>query len=164
VGIWAKVLKIPTPYLYAGIITFALLGAYSIKGSVFDVWVLLIVGILGYFMRQYGFPIAPLIIGVILGPIAEQQLRRALAISDGDYSALVSSPFSIACYILVIAVAIVPYFLRRWERRVEAEVGADEIDAGFATATLRTVDKRTARREAKAAAKFPPRPDDADTD
>jgi putative tricarboxylic transport membrane protein len=155
------VLKIPTPYLYAGVITFALLGAYSINGSVFDVWILLIVGTLGYFMRQYGFPIAPLIIGVILGPVAEQQLRRALAISDGDPSALIASPFSIACYLIVIAVAIIPRFLKRWERRVEAEVGVEEIDTGFATATLRTVDKRTVRREAKADAK-PSTPEQSD--
>ena len=152
VGIWAKVLRIPTPYLYAGIITFALLGAYSINGSTFDVYVLLVVGVLGYFMRQYGFPIAPLIIGVILGPVAEQQLRRALAISDGDAMALISSPFTIACYILVVLVAIVPRFLKRWERRTAEEVGMEDFDPGFATATLRTVDKRTARREAKAAA------------
>lgn len=153
VGLWVKVLRIPTPYLYAGIIIFALLGAYSLKASVFDVFVLLIVGVLGYFMRQYGFPIAPLIIGVILGPVAEQQLRRALAISDGDPLALVHSPFSIACYVLVVLVAIVPPFLKRWERRTADEVGLDEVDPGFSTTTLRTVSKRSARREAKEAAK-----------
>ena len=153
VGIWAKVLRIPTPYLYAGIITFALLGAYSINGSTFDIYVLLVVGVLGYFMRHYGFPIAPLIIGVILGPVAEQQLRRALAISDGDPWALISSPFTIACYTIVILVAIVPRFLKRWERRTAEEVGMEYPDPGYATATLRTVDKRTARREAEAAKK-----------
>ncbi|GAA3598210.1 tripartite tricarboxylate transporter permease [Agrococcus terreus] len=138
-GVWAKVLKIPTPYLYASIVTFALLGAYAVSGSIFDVFTLLVIGILGYFMRQYGFPIAPLIIGVILGPIAEQQLRRALAISDGDASALVASPFSIVCYVLVILVAIVPRFLKRWERRTAEAVGADDIDRGFATAMIPAV-------------------------
>lgn len=152
VGLWAKVLRIPTPYLYAGIITFALLGAYAVNGSVFDVFVLLVVGILGYFMRQYGFPIAPLIIGVILGPVAEQQLRRALAISDGDPIALVHSPFSIACYVIVIAVAIVPRFLKKWERRTAEEVGLDEVDAGFSTQNIRTVTKRRARKNARGAA------------
>jgi putative tricarboxylic transport membrane protein len=138
-GLWAKVLKIPTAYLYASIVTFAMLGAYAVSGSVFDVFTLLVIGILGYFMRQYGFPIAPLIIGVILGPIAEQQLRRALSISDGDASALIGSPFSIVCYLLVIAVAIVPRFLKRWERRTAEAVGADEIDRGFATAMMPAV-------------------------
>ena len=129
VGLWAKVLLIPTPYLYAGIATFALLGAYSINGSVFDVYVMLIIGILGYFLRQYGFPVAPLIIGAILGPLAEQQLRRAMSIADGDFTALISTPFSIAAYAIVILVAIVPQFMKRWERRTAQEIGVlDEFE------------------------------------
>lgn len=129
VGLWAKVLLIPTPFLYAGIATFALLGAYSINGSVFDVYVMLIIGILGYFLRQYGFPVAPLIIGAILGPLAEQQLRRAMSIADGDFTALISTPFSIAAYAIVILVAIVPQFMKRWERRTAQEVGVlDEFE------------------------------------
>jgi putative tricarboxylic transport membrane protein len=123
VGLWAKVLLIPTPYLYAGIATFALLGAYSINGSVFDVYVMLIIGILGYFLRQYGFPVAPLIIGAILGPLAETQLRRAMSIADGDFGALISTPFSIAAYVIVILVAIVPQLMKRWERRTAKDVG-----------------------------------------
>ncbi|MFF2317801.1 tripartite tricarboxylate transporter permease [Arthrobacter sp. NPDC058097] len=129
VGLWAKVLLIPTPYLYAGIATFALLGAYSINGSVFDVYVMLAIGILGYFLRQYGFPIAPLIIGAILGPLAETQLRRAMSIADGDFTALVSSPFSIVAYSVVVLVAIVPQVMKRWERRTAKEVGVlDEFE------------------------------------
>jgi putative tricarboxylic transport membrane protein len=126
VGLWAKVLNIPTPYLYAGIVTFSLLGAYSLNGSVFDVLVLLVLGIVGYFMRQYGYPVAPLIIGAILGPLAETQLRRALAISDGDASALVATPFAIAAYTVVIAVMFVPRLMKRWERRTASDVGALE--------------------------------------
>jgi putative tricarboxylic transport membrane protein len=129
-GLWAKVLFIPTPYLYAGIVSFALLGAYSINGSVFDVSVLLVLGILGYFLRQYGFPVAPLIIGAILGPLAETQLRRAMSISDGDPMALASSPFSITAYIVVALVALVPQVMKRWERKTAKEVGIDLETAG----------------------------------
>jgi putative tricarboxylic transport membrane protein len=125
-ALWAKVLLIPTPYLYAGIVTFALLGAYSINGTVFDVYVLLVLGILGYLLRRYGYPIAPLIIGAILGPLAETQLRRALAISDGDPTALVSTPFAIAAYSLVVLVAIVPQLLKRWKRRTAREIGVHD--------------------------------------
>ncbi len=129
VGLWAKVLNIPTPYLYAGITTFSLLGAYSINGSVFDVFVLLAVGIVGYFMKQYGYPIAPLIIGAILGPLAETQLRRALAISDGDPVALISTPFTVAAYTLVVLVIAVPRLMRRWEHKTAEEVGVlDELE------------------------------------
>lgn len=126
VGMWAKVLLIPTSYLYAGIVMFALLGAYSLNGSVFDVFMLLLLGILGYGLRQYGFPIAPLIIGAILGPLAEQQLRRALAISDGDPTALISTPFTIAAYTIVVLVALVPRVIKRWERRTAEDLGVLE--------------------------------------
>jgi putative tricarboxylic transport membrane protein len=126
VGLWAKVLNIPTPYLYAGIVTFSLLGAYSLNGSVFDVLVLLVLGIVGYFMRQYGYPVAPLIIGAILGPLAETQLRRALSISDGDASALFSTPFTIGSYVVIILIMFVPRLMKRWERRTASEVGVLE--------------------------------------
>jgi putative tricarboxylic transport membrane protein len=140
VGLWAKVLHVPTPYLYAGIVSFAVLGAYSLNQSVFDVFTLLLLGILGYAMRQYGYPIAPLIIGAILGPLAEQQLRRALAISDGDAATLVSTPFSVVAYALVLAVLLVPRVIKRWERRTAQEVavsddGDDDSDAA-AVSTL----------------------------
>jgi putative tricarboxylic transport membrane protein len=129
VGVWAKVLNIPTPYLYAGIVTFSLLGAYSINGAAFDVFVLLILGVVGYFMKQYGYPVAPLIIGAILGPLAETQLRRALAISDGDALALISTPFTIAAYTLVVLVIAVPTLMRRWEHKTAEEVGVlDEFE------------------------------------
>lgn len=116
VGLWAKVLTIPTPQLYAGIVMFALLGAFTLNGAVFDIWILLILGIIGYFMRQYGYPVSPLVIGLILGPLAETQLRRALAISNGDYTALVSTPFSIAAYTIVTLIIVFP-LIARWRKR-----------------------------------------------
>jgi putative tricarboxylic transport membrane protein len=143
VGLWAKVLYLPTPYLYAGIVSFAMLGAYSLNQSVFDVITLLILGFLGYAMRQYGYPIAPLIIGAILGPLAEQQLRRALAISDGDPVALISSPFSIIAYLLVLFVLVVPRIMHRWERRTAVEVGAlDETEPGSTDRAVSTEEHR----------------------
>jgi putative tricarboxylic transport membrane protein len=129
VGMWAKVLNVPIPYLYAGIVTFSVLGAYSINGSVFDVLTLLVIGTLGYFMVQYGYPVAPLIIGAILGPLAETQLRRALAISNGEVSTLYSSPFAIAAYTVVVLVIFLPPVLKRWERKTASDVGVlDEFD------------------------------------
>ena len=92
VGLWVRLLQIPRPYLYAGILTFAALGGYALNGVRTDLWVLLGIGILGYAMRRFGYPIAPAVIGLILGPIAEEQLRRTLAISQGDPAALVTSP------------------------------------------------------------------------
>ena len=106
VGVWAKLLKIPGPYLYAGIILFAVVGAYALNNFVFDLWMALAIGILGLLFRRYGYPITPLILGSILGPMAEVQFRRTLQISYGDYSALVSTPFAITSYMLLVLVIL----------------------------------------------------------
>ncbi|MDN3481380.1 tripartite tricarboxylate transporter permease [Arthrobacter sp. APC 3897] len=123
VGVWVKILHIPKPYLYAGIATFALLGAYSVNGSTFDVGLMLFFGIIGYLLRRYGFPIAPLIVGAILGPLAELQMRRALDISAGDLSALVSTPFTVVVYAVLALVILVPMFLRASRRRAAGRPG-----------------------------------------
>jgi putative tricarboxylic transport membrane protein len=122
--VWVKLLQIPRPYLYAGILTFAALGSYSVNASAVDLLLLLALGVLGWVMRRFGFPIAPAIVGLILGPIAEEQLRRTLAISQGDPSALVSSPFAIIAYGSVLVLLGIGVYLKRRERRVEAELAA----------------------------------------
>lgn len=106
VGLWVKLLKIPGPYLYAGIILFAVVGAYALNNFVFDLWMALAIGIVGLLFRRYGYPITPLILGSILGPMAEMQFRRTLQISYGDYSALVSTPFAIAAYVALALVIV----------------------------------------------------------
>ena len=104
-AVWVRLLKIPRPYLYAGIVVFASLGTYAVNGTVVDLAFLLVIGLLGLLLRRFGVPVAPAVIGLILGPLAEQQLRRALAISQGDVTTLVSSP--IAVVLLSIAALIV---------------------------------------------------------
>lgn len=111
--LWAKLLKIPRPYLYAGILLFATLGTYAVNGSTVDLWVLLAIGALGFTMRRFGLPIVPLIVGVILLPNAEQQMRRALQLSGGQLSGLVNSPFGIAVYTIIVALLVVPLLRRR---------------------------------------------------
>jgi putative tricarboxylic transport membrane protein len=122
--VWVKLLQIPRPYLYAGILTFAALGSYSVNASAVDLLLLLALGVLGWVMRRFGFPIAPAIVGLILGPIAEEQLRRTLAISQGDPIALVSSPFAVIAYGSVLVLLGIGVYLKRRERRVEAELAA----------------------------------------
>ena len=99
--LWAKLLQIPRPYLYAGILFFASLGAYSVNFQAFDLALLLGFGVLGLAMRRFGIPVLPLIIGVILGPRLEEQLTQALALSQGDVSTLWSEPVAVLCYLLV---------------------------------------------------------------
>jgi putative tricarboxylic transport membrane protein len=111
--LWAKLLLIPRPYLYAGILVFAAVGAYAADGSNMGLYLLLVMGLLGVLMRRYGLPVVPVIIGVILGPLAEVQLRRAMQLSGGDPGALVASWFSITLYV-VLALAFVVPLLWRW--------------------------------------------------
>ncbi len=100
--LWAKLLRIPRPYLYAGILFFAAVGAYAVGGEAIDLVILLIIGLIGFGMRRYGLPVLPAVIGVILGPAAEQQLRRALQISDGSVTGLVNTPFSVTVYAVIL--------------------------------------------------------------
>ncbi|HXH80256.1 tripartite tricarboxylate transporter permease [Nocardioides sp.] len=102
--VWAKLLQIPRPYLYAGILFFATLGAYSASASPFDLGLLLVLGALGFAMRRFAIPVLPLIIGVILGPRLEEQLSEALDISRGDYSTLWGEPAAIICYLVMVLI------------------------------------------------------------
>jgi putative tricarboxylic transport membrane protein len=117
VSVWVKLLKIPVPFLFAGIIMFAVVGAYALNNFVFDLWMALAIGILGLLFRRYGYPITPLILGSILGPMAEMQFRRTLQISYGDYSALVSTPFAITSYVVlalvIVGTAVIPRVLAK---------------------------------------------------
>ncbi|WP_204280201.1 tripartite tricarboxylate transporter permease, partial [Raoultella ornithinolytica] len=77
------------------ILVFATLGTIGANPSTFELGMLLAFGVMGYILRRFGYPIAPVVVGLILGPMAEQQLRRALAISQGDVTVLVGSPIAI---------------------------------------------------------------------
>jgi putative tricarboxylic transport membrane protein len=111
VGVWVQLLKIPTPWLYAGILMFAAMGSIATKGSTAELLMLLAFGVLGFFMRRYGYPVAPMVVGLILGPMAESQLRRALQISLGDPMVLVQSPIA-ATLLGIAAIALTaPYLM-----------------------------------------------------
>ncbi|GAA4714787.1 tripartite tricarboxylate transporter permease [Nocardioides conyzicola] len=111
--LWAKLLRIPRPQLYAGILFFACLGAYATNQDPFDVFLLLLFGLLGLAMRRFGLPVLPLILGVILGPLMETKLREALTISDGDLSGLFDEPLAVAVYVLIALILVAPLVLRR---------------------------------------------------
>ena len=108
VRVWVQLLKIPRPYLFSGITCFALMGAYVANNAIFDLWIALGVGIIGFAFRRFGVPITPLIIGLILGPMAELQMRRALQISSGDISALYATSLSKILYFVLFVVIVGP--------------------------------------------------------
>lgn len=122
--VWAKLLRIPRPYLYAGILFFAGVGAYAVGGQVLDLLILFAIGVLGFAMRRFGLPVLPAIIGVILGPAAEQQMRRALQISDGDLTGLVNSPMAVTVYVVVALILAWPLVRKLVKRRSEPRVPA----------------------------------------
>jgi putative tricarboxylic transport membrane protein len=117
VGMWVKVLEIPKPLLYAGILVFATLGAYSLHQSTVDLIILYIFGLLGFVMRRWDIPVAPAVIGLILGPLAETQARRALAISQGSPAVFVTQPISAAILGLSFLLLVVPLVVRIFRRK-----------------------------------------------
>ena len=123
--VWAKLLQIPRPQLYAGILFFAALGAYATNLQAFDLFLLLLLGLLGLMMRRFALPVLPLILGVILGPLMEFRLREAMAISGGEVSALWSEPLAVVIYVIVAVAVVAPFVVRR-VRPAPAAVAHDE--------------------------------------
>ncbi|MEX2178313.1 MAG: tripartite tricarboxylate transporter permease [Gemmatimonadaceae bacterium] len=114
VGLWIRLLALPRPLLYGGILMLATVGAYSVHGSVLDLMLLSVIGMAGFALRLGSFPVGPVIIGLLLGPMAEQQLTRALAIGQGSALVLVTRPVSAA--LLAIAAAMLLWPLLRIRR------------------------------------------------
>jgi putative tricarboxylic transport membrane protein len=112
IRIWIKILSIPRPTLYAAILVFATLGVYSLANSLVDVLVMYLIGAIGFFMRRYDFPVGPLILGVILGPMLETQFRRALQVSQGDLSIFVTRPMAAILLLVAVATLIAPHLPR----------------------------------------------------
>jgi putative tricarboxylic transport membrane protein len=122
VGLWVKVLQIPRSFLYAGILVFAALGSFAVHFSRDDVLLLLVVGVVGFFMRRYGYPVAPLVVGLILGPVFENQARTALTISQGDFTTFVRSPFAVVVYAALLLMLVGSVVLKRRERALEEAI------------------------------------------
>ncbi|MBB3176012.1 tripartite tricarboxylate transporter permease [Variovorax sp. Sphag1AA] len=113
VGLWVKLLKIPKPQLYAGILIFATVGAYGMRQSAFDLVLLYAIGVLGVVMRRFDFPTAPVVVGMILGPLAEAQLRNAMSIGEGSAAVFFQRPMSIVLIVVIVAVLVLPRLAKR---------------------------------------------------
>ena len=112
VGLWVKLLKIPKAPLYAGILIFATVGVYGMRQSTFDLVLLYAIGLLGVVMRRFDFPTAPVVVGMILGPLAEAQMRNALSIGEGKWSVFIERPMSLALIVVVVGVLVLPRIYR----------------------------------------------------
>jgi len=121
VGMWVKLLKIPKPQLYAGILIFATVGVYGMRQSAFDLFLLYAIGLLGVVMRRFDFPTAPVVVGMILGPLAEAQMRNALSIGEGRWTIFLQRPGSLTLLIIVIAVLFLPRILKALRKDLPRE-------------------------------------------
>jgi putative tricarboxylic transport membrane protein len=108
IALWVKMLRIPEPLLYGGILVFATIGTYGISQSWIDLLLLYLMGGMGFLMRRFDFPTAPVIIGMILGPLAEQEFRRAMTISQGDLMIFIEKPLSLALLLIALLALLGP--------------------------------------------------------
>ena len=126
IGLWIKLLSIPRPWLYGGILLFATLGCIGVNPSPVELAMLIAFGLMGYGMRLYGYPVAPVVVGLILGPMAEQQLRRALSIAQGDWTQLAATPTAAVLLGISALFLVVPLIMRaRGRGQVLSAVAGD---------------------------------------
>ncbi len=117
VGMFTRLLQTPNWLLVPGILAVSAVGVYSVHATTFDLMMMAVFGVVGYFLRKQGVPMAPLILGFVLGDMMEQNLRRALSITDGEVGILFESPISISLWVLSVLMIVVPPLLRLRKRR-----------------------------------------------
>ncbi|WP_436642664.1 tripartite tricarboxylate transporter permease [Microbaculum sp. FT89] len=117
VGLFVRVLLVPPRILMPVVAMVSFVGIYGISGSTFDLLVMIVFGVLGWLLRKLNVPLVPVILGVLLGNLMEANLRRALTISDGDWSALLASPLSIGLWLIAVVGFVLPVFLAPLLRR-----------------------------------------------
>ena len=130
VSIFVRVLQVPPKYLMPAVAMISFVGIYGISGSTFDLMVMIVFGVVGYLCRKLEIPLVPIILGVLLGNAMETNLRRALTISDGDWSVLWGSPLAIGIWIVAIVGALLPVVLSRYFRQKISNMQADEAADG----------------------------------
>ncbi|WP_027284729.1 tripartite tricarboxylate transporter permease [Rubritepida flocculans] len=113
VGLFARLLLVPASVLYPGVLALSFAGVYAVSNSAFDLLLALGFGVLGWWLRKLGVPLVPIVLGFVLGRMLEDNLRRALALSDGEVLALLHSPVSLALWAMTAAALLWPLFRRR---------------------------------------------------
>jgi putative tricarboxylic transport membrane protein len=126
VGVFVRALQVPRWILIPSVAALAFVAVYAVNGSAFDLLLMTLFGIVGYLMRVFGFPLAPVVLGLVLGPLMEKNLRRAMALSGGDWSVLFDSPIALTLWALAAVSLVAPALLRRWTPRLPADVPAEE--------------------------------------
>lgn len=113
VGLWARLLSLPPKVIFSAVLVFSTIGAYSLKGSLGDVAIIYALGGLAFALRKFDFPVAPVLLGILLGPLLEQEFRRALSISGGDFAILVTRPLALIFLLIAAASILTSIFSRK---------------------------------------------------
>jgi putative tricarboxylic transport membrane protein len=115
VGLFVNILRVPYPLLYPAILVFCVLGVYAVNGSVVDLWIMLVMGALGYVLRKFDFETAPIVLGVVLAPMLEMSFRQSLAMSSGSYAIFLHRPIAawmLAAGLALLLLSLAPIFVR----------------------------------------------------
>ncbi len=124
IGLWVQLLRVPPRILLPLILLFCMTGTYAVGGNLFDLWVMVVFGILGLLLQRYGYPVAPIVLGLILGPMLETHFRRALIISRGDYGIFLGRPIAAGLLAVAVVYLMLPVLSWAWRRwRVAAPAG-----------------------------------------
>jgi putative tricarboxylic transport membrane protein len=117
IGLWVQLLRVPPRVLLPLILLFCFTGTYAVSSNVFDLWIVLAFGVLGWGLQRYGFPVAPIVLGLILGPMLETHFRRALIVSRGDYGIFVRRPIAAGLLAVAVVYLLLPAVNWAWRRR-----------------------------------------------
>jgi putative tricarboxylic transport membrane protein len=126
VGLWASMLRIPYTILLPLILLFTLIGAYALNNNVSDIWIMIVFGVIGYLMRKFDYPAAPVVLALVLGPLMETNFRRALTISQGDYSVFLTHPISAILLLAAVLSLTWPLLMKLFGRSTAMPVPVAE--------------------------------------
>ena len=113
IKLWVRVLKVPQRVLLPIIVILCIVGTYALRNTFFDTAIMFVFGLMGYFMKKYGFPVVPMLLAIILGPNLEQHLRMSLIISQGDYAIFLKHPISLVFILVAILSFVLPLVRRK---------------------------------------------------
>lgn len=126
VGIWTRLTRVPFGILAPVILLLSMIGAYTVRNNMFDVQVAVVFGVIGYFLQKYNWPMMPLILCFILGPIMEQSFMQTMAMSGGDYTVFIRRPISLGLLLFALVMLFLSFYMaRRTKRRVREEIGQE---------------------------------------
>jgi putative tricarboxylic transport membrane protein len=113
IPMWVQVLKIPYSYLFSFVLLFVCIGAYSLSNNVIDIYVAIAFGVVGYFLKRFGYEAAPFVLAFVLGPLLETALRRSLILSDGSFMIFVTRPLSAVFLVIVFLIIVLPMVMKK---------------------------------------------------